>query len=101
MDNATKHGTYTCYLKGCRRPECKEAWATYIRERRHRLGLQKPREDFRFYEGPYEAAPQPRLTPMGMRILDAVVEREGKRASDVFEKLLRDYGSEVTFEGTA
>lgn len=39
------HGTRTCYARGCRRPECREAAVAYNRRRRHNgLDRKKPVE---------------------------------------------------------
>jgi hypothetical protein len=97
MGTKSAHGTIARYQARCRCDACRAGWAQYIRDRRHRLGLQKPREDLRFYEGPYEAAPAPKLTPLAKTLLEATVERTGKKASDIFEQLLRDHAREVCF----
>jgi hypothetical protein len=38
---ATRHGTRSCYVLGCRRPECFEANRVYMRDymRRRRAGV--------------------------------------------------------------
>lgn len=94
--HAAPHGTVASYQKGCRCDRCRAGWATYIRERRHRLGIQTPREDARFYEGPYESAGEVKLTELGLARLDALVEKTGKKKHDVIEQLLREHS--VCFE---
>lgn len=53
-----RHGTRSCYVSGCRRPECTRAAFAYDRElqrqrRRERHGIQ-PRQHRRFVAGPVE-----------------------------------------------
>jgi len=36
------HGTRACYCRGCDHPECKAENARYQRERRWRLGINRP-----------------------------------------------------------
>ncbi len=87
------HGTIGCYQSGCRRDECKKAWATYIRDRRHRLGEQRPREDMRVFTGPRGRRGFDELTE---RILDAGEEATQKHWRDLVGILVRNHASEIT-----
>ena len=90
----TTHGTQRCYQGGCRRPECKKAWADYIRQRRHRLGEQTPRDQRRFFPGPYGQHGFDALTE---HILEAAARRTGWSWRDVVGLLVRRHGTTAEF----
>ena len=82
------------YAAGHRCRVCRKAWADYHRERKHRLGLVRPRDEQRFYDPPYGRRG---LTALGETILDTEVARTGRDWRDVMDRLLRQHGAAVTF----
>ncbi len=90
-----EHGTWQCYAsRKCRRADCRAAWATYCRERKHRLGLARSRDELRFYRPPYGRRGFDALTET---ILDAAETRTGRNWRDVVGLLVRKHGATVTF----
>ncbi len=87
------HGTIGCYQMGCRREECKAAWATYMRNRRHERGEQRPRSETRLFQGPRGKRGFDDLTE---RILDAGVEQTGRHWRDLVGVLVRNHATEIT-----
>ena len=104
---ARQHGTVACYGRGCRRPACRTAWATYIRDRRHGRGAQASRVDREIAQAEATLArigededidltvPVP-LTPLGYQILAQMQKRTGARRGEAIDRLLREYGAEMT-----
>lgn len=94
---SSAHGEVQRYARGCRCTRCRGAWASYMRDRRAKLGArQKP-----YYPGKVEAKIV-QLTPLGLEILQAAQAREQRPPADIVEHLLRLYGRDVHFnEGTA
>lgn len=90
-----EHG-WQDYAAGHRCQVCRQAWANYHRERKHRLGLATPRP-VRFYEGPY--GPHG-LSQLGEQIVASAAKREKQNALDVLDRLVRQYGTAVRFPKT-
>ncbi len=89
MSKQHSHGTMARYQGGCRCDACRAGWATYIRERRYRLGLQRPRAEQRFYESATESTGDLKVSTLAKRRFEAMQERSGLKKGDVFERMAR------------
>lgn len=106
MGKTLQHGTQACYSAGCRRPECKAAWARYIRERKHAAGQlsreqsqivreieQGERKMEEIVEQDTDAQLTIPLSPLALQILIELQRRVNARRGEVVDKLLREYGA--------
>lgn len=103
------HGIPACYQRGCRRRQCRSAWAAYIRQRNQAAGP-RPTDEARDLERwvrlmatveqdemhgsgiPVQVA----LSPLGALMLAEIQRRTNAHQNEIVDRLLRECGTDLT-----